>query len=284
MATVSGSTVSIVAAGTTTITATQSGNNNYNAAAAVAQVLTVLSGKQNQTITFAAIADKTLGDAPFTLSATASSGLTIAFISSSDKITMAGGQVTLVKSGKATITASQAGNSSFNSATSVDQSFCINPATPAITMTQSNTESPVLTSSNTTGNQWFLNGAPLSGATNATYNATSAGVYTLQVTVETCKSSVSAPLPVIVTGDQNPFSRAEVKLYPNPTENQLYIKWPKSTGASYVSIYQMDGKTVEKITTTQNELEVATHQYASGQYLVVINTNEASHHLKFLKK
>ncbi len=58
VATVSGSTITIVGAGTSTITE-QAGNDDYNAASDVEQVLTV--GKADQTITFTTLDDKTYG-------------------------------------------------------------------------------------------------------------------------------------------------------------------------------------------------------------------------------
>ncbi|MGN6341913.1 MAG: beta strand repeat-containing protein [Ginsengibacter sp.] len=59
VATVSGNTVTIVGAGSTTITASQAGNDNYNAATNVDQTLTV--NKAEQTITWANPADITYG-------------------------------------------------------------------------------------------------------------------------------------------------------------------------------------------------------------------------------
>ncbi len=68
----SGSTITIVGSGTSTITASRL-NDDYNAASDVEQVLTV--GKADQTITFTTLDNKTY-DADFELTATASSGLT----------------------------------------------------------------------------------------------------------------------------------------------------------------------------------------------------------------
>ncbi len=65
VATVSGSTITIVGAGTSTITASQAGNDDYNAASDVEQVLTV--GKADQTITFTTLDNKTYGDAVMVL-------------------------------------------------------------------------------------------------------------------------------------------------------------------------------------------------------------------------
>src|SRR5205085_2114788 len=79
--TVSGNTVTLVAAGTCTIVASQDGNGNYLAAASVARSFTVGTAGAAQTITFASLPGRAIGEAPFALSATASSGLTVSFSS-----------------------------------------------------------------------------------------------------------------------------------------------------------------------------------------------------------
>ncbi|MFO1513072.1 MAG: DUF5011 domain-containing protein [Verrucomicrobiota bacterium] len=73
-----------------------------------------------QTITFAALADKTIGDAPFALGATASSGLAVTYVSSAPAVaTVSGNTVTIVGVGTTTITASQAGNGNYTAAADV---------------------------------------------------------------------------------------------------------------------------------------------------------------------
>jgi|GEM_PF-1610345 len=125
--TVSGSTVTIVALGTCTIAANQTGNVNFNVAAQVTQSFTVSKGAQ--TITFAAITGKALGSAPFAVSATTSSGLSVVLTSTTTPVcTVAGSTVTLVSTGTCTIAANQAGNTSYNAATQVTQSFAVSPA------------------------------------------------------------------------------------------------------------------------------------------------------------
>jgi regulation of enolase protein 1 (concanavalin A-like superfamily) len=129
VATVSGNTVTIIGAGTTTITASQAGNENYNAAPSVPQTQTV--NQASQTITFAALPAKAVGDAPFTLGATASSGLPVSYTSSDPAVaTVSGDTVTIVAAGTTTITASQAGNTNYAPAPDVAQPFTVNGALP----------------------------------------------------------------------------------------------------------------------------------------------------------
>jgi alpha-tubulin suppressor-like RCC1 family protein len=142
--TVAGSTVTIVSAGTCTIAANQAGNTNYNAASQVAQSFTI--AKANQTITFAGLATKTMGDPAFAVSASSSAGLVVVFTSSTTaKCTVAGNTVSLVSAGTCTIAANQAGNANVDAATAVAQSFTVASA-PLIAQAITNfapTSSPV---------------------------------------------------------------------------------------------------------------------------------------------
>lgn len=132
VATINGNTVTIVGAGTTTITASQTGNANYNAAQDVTQTLTV--DKANQTITFNTLSNKTFNDSDFQLSATSSSGLTVAYVSSNTNVaTINGNMVTIVGAGTTTITASQSGNTNYNAAQGVAQALTIDKANQTIT-------------------------------------------------------------------------------------------------------------------------------------------------------
>jgi hypothetical protein len=88
----------------------QSGNATYNAAPQVMQNITVR--KASQTITFGTAPAVTVGGKG-TVSATASSGLTLAFASTTTSIcTISGSTVTGVAAGTCTIAANQAGNAS----------------------------------------------------------------------------------------------------------------------------------------------------------------------------
>jgi len=88
--------------------------------------------EHTQTINFAAIPDKTFGDAPFPLSATASSGLPVSFRVISGPATINGNIVTLTSTGPVTIRAFQAGDSNYQAATAVDRSFMVKKAPQSI--------------------------------------------------------------------------------------------------------------------------------------------------------
>ncbi len=78
--------------------------------------------KQDQSISFAPLPNKILGEPPFAVAATASSGLPVSF-TASGPCSVSGNTVSLSAAGVCTITATQVGNDVFNSAPSVSQSF-----------------------------------------------------------------------------------------------------------------------------------------------------------------
>jgi gliding motility-associated-like protein len=137
VATIVSGQIHIIGAGTTTITASQSGSTNYTAATDVIQSLTV--NKASQTITFSAISAKTYNDADFDPAATASSSLAISYSSSDTSVaTIFSGEIHIVGAGTATITASQSGSDNYTAATSIDQNLTVNKASQSITFNSLN--------------------------------------------------------------------------------------------------------------------------------------------------
>ena len=91
--------------------------------------------KGDQAIAFAALGDRTYGDAPFALTATGGGSANAVTYTSSDPLvaTISGATVTIVGRGTTTITASQAGNANYNAATAVARDLTIGAR--AITVT-----------------------------------------------------------------------------------------------------------------------------------------------------
>lgn len=135
IASVSGNVVTIHSVGTVTITASQAGNTNYAAATNVGQTLDIqANGLSDQTITFDALANAIYGDTPIALTATASSSLPITYTSSNTAVaTVSGNTVTILTNGTTTITASQAGDASYNPAPNVQQTLTVNQKALTVT-------------------------------------------------------------------------------------------------------------------------------------------------------
>ena len=99
------------------------------------KLVAIEAPKSDQTITFNPIADKTYGDAPSAISATASSGLPVRLAITSGPATLSGNTLAITGAGSVSIKADQAGNDSFNPAQSVMQSFNVAKATATLTLT-----------------------------------------------------------------------------------------------------------------------------------------------------
>jgi hypothetical protein len=239
----------------------------------------------SQTITFPAITDKTVGDPAFQLTATASSNLPITYSTTSDKVTIPNGSstVTIVKAGRVAIKASQAGNTSFQPAADVTQSFCIKPVKPIVTVSGSNTESVTLTSNASVGNRWFLNGTAIPSATNATFNATAAGVYKVQVVVDDCASEFSSDIPLVVTGDLPGNSNA-VGVYPNPVEDNLELIGVKGE-LSNVQLVDLAGiQNAIQFEKRGDTYQANVQHLAFGLYVLQVQDGTILHRIKVIKK
>ena len=128
-ASISGNIISLDGTtGEVTVRATQGGDANWNPAMAVERTFLVnVPGLDNQTINFPAIPNKQTTDLPFSVSASATSGLTVSLEIISGPATLSGNTVTLDgTAGQVTVRASQAGNAQYNPAPDVLRTFAVN--------------------------------------------------------------------------------------------------------------------------------------------------------------
>jgi|GEM_PF-2042395 len=285
VAIIAGSTLTIVGAGTSTITASQSGNGNFKAAVPILKSLTV--SKADQSITFNTLATKTFGDPSFNLSATSSSHLVVSFTSSdTTKAIILGNKVTLFNEGAVTIIASQSGNSNYTAASNVEQSFCINPAKPTIN-SGGTVLAPILTSTSVSGNQWFLNGTAIANATNATLTVNSSGSYTVQVTADNCQSVFSDPQVIVITGDVKISTQQGIDVFPNPARDGLMISLENlELGKSAsIQIFDLLGRCISDLSGeggSRVNLDIGV--YSMGTYVVRVLQGDVYYHGKFVKQ
>lgn len=174
---------------TSTITLTGADASNYTLTQPTGLTGTITQA--SQTITFNTLSDKTLGDAPFNLTATASSGLPVSYSSSNTSVaTILGNTVTIVGTGSAIITASQAGNTNYSAAADVLQTQVVNcfvPATPTVGVVNNCDGTSTLTASGYTGTLLWS-----TGATTATITVSAAGTYTVTQTITGCESAAGS--------------------------------------------------------------------------------------------
>ena len=90
-----------------------------------------------------------------------------------------------------------------------------------------------LTSSSASGNQWFLNGNAIVGATNQAFSATASGSYTVAVTTSGCASAASTATTVTVNPKPNATIAAPISVITNTTGNSASVA-SAGSGATYV--------------------------------------------------
>ncbi|OJJ19189.1 hypothetical protein BKI52_20470 [marine bacterium AO1-C] len=304
VATISGNTVTIVGAGTTTITASQAGDANYNAATDVPQTLTV--NKAIQTITFGALGTKTFGDAAFTLSAMGgASGNAITYTSSDASVaTISGNTVTIVGAGTTTITASQAGDANYNAATNVSQTLTINKANQTITFDLGANTTKIVgdaafdltatggasgstvtyTSSNTAVATISGSTVTIVGPGTATITASQAGNNNYNAATDVTQTlTVTQP-----TGIAENLANAQLTLFPNPTVNIVHFRIKGQVSSSEVNITVLDRQGVIVLQSTRRlvngEMTLPINHLASGYYLFKIKIGEETILRRIIKK
>jgi gliding motility-associated-like protein len=117
----------------------------------------------------------------------------------------------------------------------------VSPATPTITNTGTAIcagGATVLTSSESTGNQWFVGGVLIPGATNPTFTASAAGNYTVEVTNTAGCSTMSAVTTITVSPTPTASISQSIELASSNCGTSAPVKLTASTdvpaGASYV--------------------------------------------------
>jgi len=93
------------------------------------------------------------------------------------------------------------------------------PATPVIT-----NQGDTLISSAVSGNQWYIDGVVIPGATGKEHIAMLAGTYTVIVTLNGCSSEVSNGILVLPVSTNEVSIKKTFEVYPNPNNGVFDIK------------------------------------------------------------
>lgn len=287
VATISGSTLTVVGVGTAKITASQAGNNNYFAAKDSALTFTV--NKASQTISFADLPAKTYMDAPFTISVTSSSGLPVTIVSAnSDIARLSNDTVTVVAPGTVNITASQAGNSNYLAAASVTKPFTINKAAQTITFgplpsSIKNTDTVALTATSSSGLRVTYKSSDLSIAQVSgdltTDRLTFYGAGSAVITANqkgndfyAAATPVSQTITVTSVTDVPMLTGKEVAVYPNPAKDKVTIALGSLANNVTIGIYSLTGQQVTLVKAVDNVTDISVNDLKAGIYLIKIIT------------
>ncbi|NOU62252.1 T9SS type A sorting domain-containing protein, partial [Marinifilum caeruleilacunae] len=279
-ASVNGNELTINGVGEITVKAVQPGNDQYEAAEEVARSFTV--SKAAQTITFAEIADKTYGDAAFTLEASASSELAVSFELVSGPATLTGNELSIIGTGEISVKASQLGNENYEAAEAVTRNFFVYKADQVISfepiedyilggepielIAESDTGLEIefeivegdgelngnLLTPNAVGN--FIVRAYQSG--NENYNYAQA---TQEFTVDQA------------TGIEDVFAE-QMKMYPNPATDFVNLKFPDHD-QKLIILSNASGQVIQTVD-AYKDLRLNVQSLRSGIYFITIKTDQ----------
>jgi ELWxxDGT repeat protein len=238
--------------------------------------------RSSQAIVFEAISNKVVGDAPFSLEAQSNSGLEVQFTSTSNRITINDGVVTILQPGPVTITANQPGDMNFESAPEQSLNFCINPVKPTIVSSENAPGGVLLTSNSLSGNQWLLNGQPISGEIEKTLLATEDGVYSVQVEVESCKSMPSENVEIVITGIENGSS---FRVYPNPVNKKLCVETSNPAHIiERIKVRDVMGRIIMTESSPGSKTFIDFESQGDGFYFVEIYSDNKTKIVRLIKK
>ncbi len=135
---------------------------------------------------------------------------------------------------------------------------CLPTQSASLTLTLLKPEKPVitakeieLTSSVIDGNQWFLNGMAIAGATNQKLVAPQTGAYTVKANVNGCGDALSDEKLITITAlfPLDLVGNIVMKAYPNPVQNTLICEVsnvPNSTKIIEIILADINGRIIAR--------------------------------------
>ena len=208
---------------------TPTDTTNYNSAS---KTVYIFVNKASQTISFGVLGNRTTTETPFSVSASASSGLGVSFsapvTTPANQCSVSGSTVTINRVGTCTIRASQSGNSNYNAAANVNQSFTVSPASRTLTVTAPTNGTITATGINC-GNDCTES---YTSGTSVTLTATPASGYSFSSWGGAC------------SGQGNPCS---LKMDANKTVSASFVLSTNTLGV----VTKLDGNAYGSVTVTQ---------------------------------
>ncbi len=142
------------------------------------------------------------------------------------------------------------------------------PNKPQITRDNNNNN---LVSSANNGNQWYLEGSAISGATGSTFKPVNSGNYTVQVSINSCKSSFSDVYYYLVSGIVSLTRGESITFSPNPVKNKFKIQFSlANTSIVTVKILDYRGAKVFESQSLKSGDIVNLQNLISGSYIVTV--------------
>lgn len=240
----------------------------------------LFSSKETQTITFNELTSTVFGADDLTLSAEASSGLSVSYHVESGPGSIHGDQLAIDGAGEIVVVAYQSGDATFQPAVA-KQKLVVAKAEQSITFTLPTEmdiqEAPLVleatASSGLPVNYTITSGQGSISGNEFTPNA--AGTYTIEASQAgnanyNAAENVSQTIEVTGTTDITPELKKQVSVYPNPVDRFLTINLPTDDKAT-ITLFNVTGRVLKQFT-AEKSCKLNLEAYRNGIYFIKIET------------
>lgn len=156
------------------------------------------------------------------------------------------------------------------------------PAPPKPVITYVSAPGNYLSSSATTGNQWYYNGNPVPNATQQVYHAFMSGTYQVGVTNPEGCESLSDTLHHLAIGIAEQDAGIRIRIYPNPASDVINLISDVYIPDATIQCFDMNGNLVYEATQLDipggNSITLHVDQLTPGCYRVVVRNREITVH------
>jgi hypothetical protein len=148
------------------------------------------------------------------------------------------------------------------------------PPTPVITASWAS-----LSSDAPAGNQWYLEGTMIPGATGQYYIATQIGHYWDVVTLNGCSSDTSNHIYILIIGIQDKNTGTLVDLYPNPGDGLFLLQVLTKQAMTFdIAVYNNLGVNIRSfnhfnVNSSMSQILDLSSEPA-GVYTIILRTND----------
>jgi hypothetical protein len=132
--------------------------------------------------------------------------------------------------------------------------------------------------------QWFdcQTMQPILGATNQTYNPTVNGSYAVVIRKDNC-FDMSSCFNFAFSGENN-LVDSKFEIYPNPTNNELFIKWKKQNQVQEITLTDVLGRVILKNNPSNSSANFSLKNLAAGIYFLRIKGTNTEQTFKVVKE
>jgi hypothetical protein len=191
------------------------------------------------------------------------------------------------EAGRVHLIGTEEGNETYAAADTLRMSFCVYPTKPVLHMVKDSLTNKIqLISSNGQAYQWYHNGRQLTSQDQSLI-VEEPGEYRVRTYSDDCVSEISEPIQISITGLEDSYFEASIKIYPVPFTEVLTIEktsYFRKKPFQY-TLVDVLGKAI-MVTAVEDEtkIELHTENMHPGVYLLKIESEYTRGIWKVIKK